>query len=134
MDPITNISLKKHPMSLELIHIRLLHPCYSFIKEICRHQKLTGLPKQCHKNINESPCILCFMGKWQFPSKVQLLKPLAFDQESFSTWNVPSIIWTSSEAFPPCSIFVCKYKNDLDIPYCIQTSPRQNYSIRPHNI
>ena len=33
------------------------------MKFICHHQNLTGLPKHCHKNINEAPCTVCFTEK-----------------------------------------------------------------------
>ena len=51
--PITNSSFKKHPMSWELIHLRIIHPSDSFTKEICcqitmynlLHIKITAINK-----------------------------------------------------------------------------------------
>ena len=55
MNPIINSSFNKHPMSWELIHIRLLHPSESFMKTMCCHQTLDGLPKKFPKKIHKVP-------------------------------------------------------------------------------
>ena len=54
MNPIINSYFKKHPMSWELIHSRLLHPSVSVMKAMCLHQTLDGLPKHYPKKIHKS--------------------------------------------------------------------------------
>ena len=41
MTLIINISFNKHSISLEPIHRNLIHPSYSVMKSMCRHQNLT---------------------------------------------------------------------------------------------
>ena len=47
INPIINSSFNTQPISWELIHFCLLHPSYSVMKAICRHQNLDGQPKYC---------------------------------------------------------------------------------------
>ena len=58
MNPTINSSFNKHPMPLETINFRLLHPYDSVMKAMFRHQTLDGLPKHCYKKIHKSPCII----------------------------------------------------------------------------
>ena len=70
MTPIINSSSNKHPMSWEIIHCRLIHPSYSVIKSIYRHQNLTGLPKHCPKNLNQAPYTIVYAVKIKPSPKV----------------------------------------------------------------
>ena len=63
MTLIINSSSNKHPMSWELIHLRILHPSNSVMNEICRLQTLTGLPKHCPDKLNQAPCTICYTEK-----------------------------------------------------------------------
>ena len=56
MTDIINSSFKKHPMSWEFIHRRMLHPSDSIMKEIFRHRTLYILTKQCPKKMYKAPC------------------------------------------------------------------------------
>ena len=69
MTPIINISLNKHPISWELIHIRLLHPSGSVMKAMCRHQNLDNLQKLFPKKINKAPCTVCYTSKMTMTPK-----------------------------------------------------------------
>ena len=88
MNPIINSSFKKHPMSWDIIHIRLLHPSNSFMKSMCRHQTLYGLPKYCPKKIQKSPCTICYTEKWQLSTSDQQLTQVTFNQYNLSTWTL----------------------------------------------
>ena len=63
MTSIINIYSNKHPMPWELINCCLLHPPESFMKAICRHQTLTGLPKHCPNKLNQAPYTICYTRK-----------------------------------------------------------------------
>ena len=63
MNPIINSSFNKHPMSWELIRRRLLHPSDSFMKAMCCHQTLDGLPKHFPKKIHKAPFKICYTTK-----------------------------------------------------------------------
>ena len=69
MTPIINSSFNKHPMSRELIHLHLLHPYDSVMKEICSHQTLEGPPKRCLKKINKSSCKIWYTAKMTTTNK-----------------------------------------------------------------
>ena len=69
MNPIINSSLNKHPMSWDLINIRLLHPSGSIIKSMCLHQNLTSIPENCLKKINQAPFKICYTAKIIFFTK-----------------------------------------------------------------
>ena len=58
MNPIINSSFNKHPMSWYIIHFRLLQTSDSFIKAMCHHETLYGLPKHCPKKIHKAPCTI----------------------------------------------------------------------------
>ena len=58
MNPIINSYFNKNTMSWELIHRRLIHPSYSVMKAMRRHQTLDGLPKQFPKKIHKTPCTI----------------------------------------------------------------------------
>ena len=73
MTPIINIYFNKHPMSWELIHLRLLRSSDSFMKAIWCHQTLTGLTKHCPIYLNEKI--------WQLYLKAQILTQLTFKQD-----------------------------------------------------
>ena len=75
MDQIINISFRKHPISWERIFHHILYPYDSVIKGMFHHQTLTGIPKHCHKYINESPCILLFISKMKISLEAQIFKP-----------------------------------------------------------
>ena len=87
------------------------------------HQTLSGLPKYHPKNINEAPYAVFFTAKMTFLLKIQMLIPQILHQESFSTWNLPYIIWLLSEVSLKWVLCLCKDNNSLDVPYCIKQSP-----------
>ena len=60
MTPIINSSLKKYPMSWELVRRPLLHPYDSVMKAMCHHQTLDGLTKHRLKIINKAPCTIYY--------------------------------------------------------------------------
>ena len=91
MTPIINISINKHPMSWELVHFRLLHPFYSVVKSMCHHQTLDGLPKYFPKEINKTPCTICYTEKLQLATRAQQLKSVTFNQDNSFTWNLTFI-------------------------------------------
>ena len=59
MIPIINIYLNKHPMSWEIIHLRLVHPSDSFMEAIFHHKIITGGPKHLPEKTNQSLCTIC---------------------------------------------------------------------------
>ena len=69
MTPIINISFNKTPISWELIHHRLLHRSYSVMKAMYCHKTLNGLPKHCIKQLNKTPCKICYTEKLQLSPK-----------------------------------------------------------------
>ena len=56
MNTIINSYFNKHPIIWEIINRRLLHPYDSFMKAMCRHQTLYGLPKTFPNKIQKAPC------------------------------------------------------------------------------
>ena len=69
MGPIIISLFKKYPIPWELIHLHLLHPYESFMKEMYHHLTLTGLPNHFPKNINELPCTVFFTAKMTISPK-----------------------------------------------------------------
>ena len=63
MNTIIGTSFNTHPISRELIHRHLLHPSYSFMKAMFRHQTLDGLIKHCPNKIHKAPCTICYTAK-----------------------------------------------------------------------
>ena len=63
MNPITNISFKKHLVSWGIIHRRLLHPYDSVMKAMCHHQTLDVPTKHFPKKIYKAPCKICYTAK-----------------------------------------------------------------------
>ena len=57
--PIIYGSFNKHPMPWELVHCHLLQRYDSFMKEMCRHQTLTDVPKHFYNKLKQAPCTLC---------------------------------------------------------------------------
>ena len=108
MTPIINSSFNKHPMPWEIIHHRPLHPYYSAMKAMCRHQTLDGLPKQFPKKIHKSPCIIWYTEKWQLPTRAQQLTPVNFNQDNFFTWTLDFTTSIPSVDSLPCSQYSVK--------------------------
>ena len=63
MTTIINGSFNKQPMSSELIHHRLINHSESFIKAMCHHQTLYGLPNNCPNKINKAQYKICYTEK-----------------------------------------------------------------------
>ena len=96
MNPIINRSLKKDPMSWELIHLRLLHPSEIFTKPMCHNQTLDGLPKHCTNKIQKSPCTICYTVKMTTINKGKIvdtsnLQPGELVHMNFAFYNVNPI-------------------------------------------
>ena len=60
---IINSYFNKHLMKWELIHCRLLQPSEIFMKSMCRHQTLNGLPKDRPKKLKKALCPICYTAK-----------------------------------------------------------------------
>ena len=63
MTPIINSSFNKHPMSWEIINLRLIHLSNSVMKEMCHNQTLDGLTINHPKKLNKAPCKICYTAK-----------------------------------------------------------------------
>ena len=63
MTPIINISFNTHPISWELIILRLIYSSYSVMKVMFYHQTITGLLKHCTNKINQAALTLCYKEK-----------------------------------------------------------------------
>ena len=70
------------------------------MKAICDHQTLTGLPKQCPKNINEAPCTVCFFLMAIPPNGTTIyttnIRPGEILQMDITLYNVTSVQYLTS--------------------------------------
>ena len=96
MTPIINSYFNKHPISWELIHLRILHLSDRVMKQMCRLQTLTGLPKHCPNKLNQKPCTICYTAKMTYLPKVTTvdtnnLQPGELIHMNFAFCDVTSI-------------------------------------------
>ena len=108
MNPIINSYFKKHLMSWELIHFRLLHPYESATKSMYRHQTLDGLPKNCPKKIHKAPCKIFYTEKMTTIDKgttvdTSNLQPGELFHTDFAFYNVTPICGFTSMLTVVCT-------------------------------
>ena len=85
INTIINSSFKKHPMSWELIHCRILHPYGSSTKEMCCNKNLDGLPKHCTKKYTKHHMQYATQKKWRLSTRAQQLTPVTSNQKNLFT-------------------------------------------------
>ena len=100
-NPIINRSFNKHPMSWELIHRRLLHPCESVMKAMCRNQTIDGLPKIFPRKYTKHHAQSSTQQKRQLQKKEHQLTPVTFNQENLLTWTLNFTTSISYVVSPP---------------------------------
>ena len=94
-------------MACDLIPRRILHPSDSVLKEMCRHQTIYGLPKNCPKQIHKTPRTICYTAKLTTINKFTTvdtsnLQPGELVHVDFEFYNVTSI-----HSFTPMLTVVC---------------------------